>query len=41
MGGTGTVPHCAVLSSFVATMGKVSRAAVGRAYFREDPQPFK
>ena len=27
MGGTGAVPHCAVLSSFVATMGKVSRAA--------------
>ena len=27
--GTGTVPHCAVLSSFVATMGKVSRTAAG------------
>ena len=26
MGGTGTVPHCAVLSSFAATMSKVSRA---------------
>ena len=28
---TGTVPHCAVLSSFVATMRKVSRAAAGGA----------
>ena len=41
MGGTGTVPHCAVLSSFVATMGKVSRAAAGQASFRAVPQPFK
>ena len=39
--GTGTVPHCAVLSSFVATMGKVSRAAAGGASFRAVPQPFK
>ena len=31
MEGTGTVPHCAVLSSFVATMGKVARAAAGEA----------
>ena len=33
-GGTGTVLHCAVLSSFVATMGKVSRAAAGGVSFR-------
>ena len=41
MGGTGTVPHCAVLSSFVATMGKVSRAVARGASFRKVPQPFK
>ena len=29
MGDTGTVPYCAVLSSFMATMGKVSHAAAG------------
>ena len=40
-GGTGTVPHCAVLSSFLATMGKISRAAAGGASFRAVPQPFK
>ena len=39
--GTETVPHCAVLSSFAATMGKVSRAADGRASFGIVPQPFK
>ena len=38
MGGTGTVPHCAVLSSFVATIGKISLAAAGGPPFnnRED-----
>ena len=41
MGGTGNVPHCAVLSSFVATMGKVSRAAARGASFRAVMQPFK
>ena len=41
MGSTGTVPHCAVLSSFVETMGKVSRAAAGETSFRAVPQPFK
>ena len=41
MGGTGTLPNCAVLSSFVATMGKVSRAATGGASFRAVTQPFK
>ena len=34
MGGTETVPHCAVLSRFVAIMEKVSRAAAGEASFR-------
>ena len=41
MGGRGTVPHCAGLSSFVATMGKVSRAVAGGAFFRAAPQLFK
>ena len=41
MEGTGTVPHCAVLASFVATMGKVSRAAAGEASCRAVPQPLK
>ena len=41
MGGTGIVPHCEVISSFVATMGKVSRAAAGAVYFRAVSQPFK
>ena len=41
MGGTGTVPHCAILSSFIATISKVSRAAAGGVFFRAVPQPFK
>ena len=41
MGGTGTVPHCAVFSSFAATTGKDSRAAAGGASFRTVSQPFK
>ena len=41
MGGTGTVPHCAVLSSFVATIGKVSRVAAGGASFRAVTQSFE
>ena len=40
MGGTGTVPHCAVLSNFVATIGKDSRAAAGVTFFKAVPQPF-
>ena len=41
MGGTGIVPHCAILSSFSALMGKVSRAAARGASFRAVAQPFK
>ena len=41
MEGTGTVPHCAVLAIFVATLFKVSRAAAGGASFRAVQQPFK
>ena len=39
MGGTGTVPHCAILYSFVATMGKVSRAAAGGPPLRLSHNP--
>ena len=41
MDGTVTVPHCAVFSDFVATMGKVSRGVAGGASFSAVPQPFK
>ena len=41
MGGTEKFQHYAVLSSFVATMEKVSRAAAGGASFWAVPQPFK
>ena len=41
MEGTGTFPHCAVLSTFVATMSKVFRAAAGEASFRTVSQLFK
>ena len=41
MGSTGTVLHCVVLSNFVATMGKVIRAASVGASFRPVLHPFK
>ena len=41
MGGIGTVPYCAVLSSFVATMGKVARPAAGGPPLGRSRNPLK
>ena len=40
MESAGTIPHSAVLSSFVATMGKASRAAAGGASYRAVQKSF-